>query len=50
MNPIQFNLALQEAHITASELYSDLDHEEALDLVLTKIESMFNCSLLEWTF
>lgn len=44
-----FNLALQEAHIVASELYPDLDYEEATDLVLMGIEAEFNCTLLEWT-
>ena len=45
----QFNLALQQAHLVASELYPDLDSEEATDLVLNSIEAEFNCSLLEWT-
>lgn len=42
------NLYLSEANIMRSELFGDLPYEEGEELVLMKIESLFNCSLLEW--
>ena len=47
-NQDTLNLYLNEAEIMRTELFSDLDYEEGMELVLMKIESMFNCSLLEW--
>ena len=47
-NQDDLNVYLNEADIIRSEMFADLDYEEGMELVFMKIESMFNCSLLEW--
>ena len=48
MNQETLALYLSEIDIMRKEMFDDLDYETGMELVRMKIESMFNCSLLDW--